>query len=178
MNDILTEANAVARFNKSESNLLYVNYTEKLVTKVPYSERIWRLKVMESLEYFLRIYKFEKLTLSFNQWTTITKTKQLNEAFFDSFKVNEDDEDTRSLAATSSIGNDIRYISSNCAIISVNETSTNVEIAIVGENNEVDKFIVKIKDVICKAYFTFELEEKIIKFKTYLNECEELLSKW
>ncbi len=43
---------------------------------------------------------------------------------------------------------------------------------------QVDKFIVKIKDVICKAYFTFELEEKIIKFKTYLNECEELLAKW
>ncbi len=50
--------------------------------------------------------------------------------------------------------------------------------SIVGPNAEVDKFIVKIKDIICKAYFTFELEEKIIKFKTYLYECEGLLDKW
>ena len=137
INEILTEANAIGRFNKSESNLLYVNYVEKLVTKVPYSERIWRLKVMEALEYFMRIFKHEKLTLSFNQWQTISKTKQLNDAFFDSYKIAEDGDDTQSLAATSSIGDDIRYISGSCAIISVTETSNNVEIAIVGENSEV-----------------------------------------
>ncbi len=66
----------------------------------------------------------------------------------------------------------------SCAIISVSETDTNVEMSIVGPNAEVDRFIVKIKDIICKAYFTFELEEKIIKFKTYLYECEALLGKW
>lgn len=66
----------------------------------------------------------------------------------------------------------------NCAIISVTETESNVEMRIVGPNSEVDKFIVKIKDIICQAYFTFELEEKIIKFKTYLFECESLLAKW
>lgn len=72
----------------------------------------------------------------------------------------------------------IRYISNNCAIISISETSNNTEINVVGPINEVERFIVKVKDVICKAYFTFELEEKIIKFKTYLYECEDLLAKW
>lgn len=177
MNEILSEANAVSRYNKQDNSILYVNYIDKLVTKVPFSERIWRLKVSEGIEYFLHIYKFEKLTLSFNQWSTISKTKQLNEAFFDSFKAEDIGDDSQSVTG-STYGSDIKYISGNCAIINVNDTGSNVEINIVGENSEVDKFIVKIKDVICKAYFTFELEEKIMKFKTYLFECEELLSKW
>lgn len=172
LNDILSESNAVSRYNKQESNILYVNYIEKLQTKVPYMERIWRLRVKESIEYFLQVYKYEKLTLSFNQWATISKTKQINEAL-SSRSEEELDEDE-----ADDTGNSIKYLSNQLAIISINETNTNVEISIVGPNNEVDKFIVKIKDIICKAYFTFELEEKIIKFKTYLFECEELLSKW
>lgn len=175
LNDILSESNAVSRYNRLESNILYVNYVQKLETKVPYMERIWRLRVKESIEYFLQVYKYEKLTLSQQQWVTISKTKHINDTLFsrqlmdnESEKELEDDEMT----------NKVRYIGNNLAIISINETSTNVEINVVGPNPEVDKFIVKIKDIICKAYFTFELEEKIIKFKTYLYECEELLSKW
>jgi hypothetical protein len=177
INEILSGSNAISKFNKQEPNILYINYIEKLTTKVPYTERIWRLKVKENIEYFLQIYKYEKLPLTFNQWATISKTKCLNEAFFDSFN-KKDDESTEIDIAQSSYENEIKYIGNNCAIISIHETSTNVEINIVGENNEVDKFIVKIKDIICNAYFTFELEEKIIKFKTYLSECEQLLSKW
>jgi hypothetical protein len=166
-------------------------------------ERMWRLKVKESIEYFLQLYKFEKLTLSFNQWSTICKTKQINEAALLSrqagggngslgggIDAGEEFDDASIIDASSiliadgatngssSSSNRIKYVGNNCAIISINETDTNVEMSIVGPNIEVDRFIVKIKDVICKAYFTFELEEKIIKFKTYLFECEELLNKW
>lgn len=180
LNEILSESNAQARYNKQEANILYVNYFEKLETKVPYTERMWRLRVMESIEYFLHIYKYEKITLSHNQWVTISRAKQLNETFL---RNEEGDggglDETSTLSATESPDNvKIKYIGSNCAIISINETTNNVEISVVGPNNDVDKFIVKIKDIICKAYFTFELEEKIIKFKTYLYECEDLLAKW
>ncbi|RNA15344.1 poly [ADP-ribose] polymerase 14-like [Brachionus plicatilis] len=180
LNEILSESNAESKYNKQESNILYVNYVERLNSKVPYTERMWRLKVKESIEYFLQVYKFEKLTLSHQQWLTISKTKQLNGYFLTKSGKGSDDneiyQDTDMVDA--SLGDKIKYISNNCAIISINETASNVEISIVGPNLEVDRFIVKIKDVICKAYFTFELEEKIIKFKTYLYECEELLNKW
>jgi hypothetical protein len=142
---------------------------------VPYMERIWRLRVKESIEYFLQIYKYEKLTLSLQQWSTISKTKHINDSLFSRQNMDNDNEKELELDESSS---SIRYIGNNLAIISINETNVNVEINIVGPNHEVDKFIVKIKDIICKAYFTFELEEKIIKFKTYLYECEELLNKW
>ena len=140
-------------------------------------ERIWRLRVKESIEYFLQVYKYEKLTLSLQQWTTISKTKHINDTLFSSRQDADNNNDIELNEADDS-SSKIRYIGNNLAIISINETNINVEINLVGPNHEVDKFIVKIKDVICKAYFTFELEEKIIKFKTYLYECEELLSKW
>lgn len=180
LNDILSESNAIARYNKQEANILYVNYFERLETKVPYTERIWRLRVMESIEYFLHIYKYEKITLSHNQWMTISRAKQLNENFL---RTSEEDIDETTTMGTSesSPGGDqakVKYIGGNCAIISINETTNNVEISVVGPKPDVDRFIVKIKDIICKAYFTFELEEKIIKFKTYLYECEDLLAKW
>jgi hypothetical protein len=180
LNDILSESNAIARYNKQEPNIVYITYFEKLETKVPYTERMWRLRVKEAIEYFLHIYKYEKITLSHNQWVTISRAKQLNESFLR--QVDEDgnnlEENTSQLGETTGDSAKIKYIGNNCAIISINETTNNVEISVVGPNNEVDKFIVKIKDIICKAYFTFELEEKIIKFKTYLYECEDLLSKW
>lgn len=183
LNEILSESNAIARYNRQEANILYVTYFERLETKVPYTERIWRLRVMESIEYFLHIYKYEKITLSHNQWMTISRAKQLNEHFLRS--PGDDDQGGGGLDETMMTSGDspdsnvkVKYIGSNCAIISINETTNNVEISVVGPNNDVDKFIVKIKDIICKAYFTFELEEKIIKFKTYLYECEDLLAKW
>ncbi len=188
LNELLGEANASSRFNKSDTSILLVNYLEKLITKVPYSERIWRLRVVEAVEYFLRIYRLEKLTLTVSQWATITKTKQLNEAFFDALSsvdneavvgVGRKNGDDETKSETGSVyGTDVRHVSPNCAIISVVDSGAHVQIQIVGENGEVDRFIVKIKDIICKAYFTFELEEKIIKFKTYLSECEQLLAKW
>ncbi|CAF0758942.1 unnamed protein product [Brachionus calyciflorus] len=183
LNDILSESNAESKYNKQESNILYVNYVEYLKTNVPYTERMWRLKVKESIEYFLQVYKYEKLTLSHQQWATIVKTKQINSSLLNKSIKSMDSEDAYEDAdmidASSILGDSkIKLIGNNCAIINVNETSSNVEISIVGPNSEVDRFIVKIKDIICKAYFTFELEEKIIKFKTYLYECEELLSKW
>ena len=184
LNEILSESNAVSRYNKQESNVLFVTYVEKVQTKVPFIERMWRLKVKESIEYFLHIYKYEKLTLSFNQWTTICKAKQINESLLKQrqHRLNDDEEfeDTSMIdASTMLLADDkIKYVDNNCAIIGVTETETNVEMSIVGPNSEVDKFIVKIKDIICKVYFTFELEEKIIKFKTYLYECETLLAKW
>lgn len=177
LNEILSESNAVSRYNKQESNILYVNYVEKLETKVPYMERIWRLRVKESIEYFLQIYKYEKLTLSINQWSTLSKSKLINESIIN--RNNDDDYDGSSVIdADSAFNEKVKYVGNNCAILSINESASNVEIDIVGPNIEVDRFIVKIKDVICKAYFTFELEEKIIKFKTYLYECEDLVSKW
>jgi hypothetical protein len=178
LNDILSESNAVSRYNKQESNILYVSYIQKLETKVPYMERIWRLRVKESIEYFLQVYKYEKLTLSFNQWATISKTKSISETLFSKPNYEQDDLNENDIDSEENGTNKVKYIGNNLAIISINETNTNVEITIVGPNYEVDKFIVKIKDIICKAYFTFELEEKIIKFKTYLFECEELLAKW
>lgn len=179
LNEILSESNAESKYNKQESNILYVNYIERLNSKIPYTERMWRLKVKESIEYFLQIYKFEKLTLSHQQWTTISKTKQISSYFSTKNNKSLDGDEIYQEADTINASEDkIKYVSSNCAIISINETASNVEINIVGPNLEVDRFIVKIKDIICKAYFTFELEEKIIKFKTYLYECEELLSKW
>ncbi len=188
LNDSLSEANAASRFSRQDAGLLLVNYVERLVTKVPYSERMWRLRVVEAVEYFLRVYRHEKLTLTVSQWATISKTKQLNEAFFDALRMPGDEaaamgsgrsvvEDGGQSVAGADWA-DVRQVSANCAIISVVETGAHVQIQIVGENGEVDRFIVKIKDVICKAYFTFELEEKIIKFKTYLFECEQLLAKW
>jgi hypothetical protein len=179
LNEILSESNAISRYNKQESNILYVNYEEVLKTKVPYMEKIWRFRVKESIEYFLQIYKYEKLTLSFNQWQTLCKTKQINETLLNK-NGNEgfDDEDTMVDAGAVLSDSKIKFVGNNCAIISINETGSNVEINVVGPNVEVDRFIVKIKDIICKAYFTFELEEKIIKFKTYLYECEDLLNKW
>jgi hypothetical protein len=177
LNEILSESNAVSRYNKQESNILYVNYVEKLETKVPYMERIWRLRVKESIEYFLQIYKYEKLTLSINQWSTLSKSKLINESIIN--RNNDEDYDGSSVIdADSAFNEKVKYVGNNCAILSINESASNVEIDIVGPNIEVDRFIVKIKDVICKAYFTFELEEKIIKFKTYLYECEDLVSKW
>lgn len=179
LNELLNESNAESKYNKQESNILYVNYLDVLKSQVPFTERIWRLKVKESIEYFLQIYKYEKLTLSHQQWSTISKTKQLNSFLLS--KSNTSQEETEiyeDMADDFSVDDKIRYISSNCAIISINETPSNVEINIIGPNLEVDRFIVKVKDVICKAYFTFELEEKIIKFKTYLYECEDLLIKW
>lgn len=178
LNDILSESNAIARYNKQESNILYVNYFEKLETKVPYTERMWRLRVKESIEYFLHIYKYEKISLSHNQWVTISRAKQLNETFMRQPGEDDPNLDETIQADSGDSTVKIKYIGNNCAIISINETTNNVEISVVGPNNEVDKFIVKIKDIICKAYFTFELEEKIIKFKTYLYECEDLLAKW
>lgn len=80
LNEILSESNAISRFNKVESNIIYINYYEKLQTKVPYTERMWRLKVKESIEYFLQIYKYEKVTLSHNQWMAITKNSLLNDS--------------------------------------------------------------------------------------------------
>lgn len=192
LNEILSESNAMAKFNREETSMLYVNYFEKLQTKVPYTERIWRLRVKESIEYFLQIYKYEKLTLSFNQWSIIQKTKSLHDVIvkFSRRKNNNDgglygagDDDDMNFDADS-FGVEAKKPapaaepSAEAPIINVNETSTNVELSIIGFNLEVDRFIVKIKDTICKAYFTFELEEKIIKFKTYLFECEELLAKW
>jgi hypothetical protein len=182
LNDILSESNAVSRYNKLESNIIYVNYLEKLETRVPYTERMWRLKVKESIEYFLHIYKYEKITLSHNQWTAINRNNQLGDNFLQkSSSGGSRDEDEQTLdenAADGDSATKVKYIGNNCAIVSVNETSNNTEISLVGPINEVEKFIVKIKDIICKAYFTFELEEKIIKFKTYLYECEDLLAKW
>jgi hypothetical protein len=182
LNEILAESNAVSRYNKQESNILYVNYVDHVQSKVPYMERMWRLKVKESIEYFLHIYKYEKLTLSFNQWGTICKTKQINESLLNRQLGGVEEFDDASMIDAASVlqqsPDEKKTPGSNCAIISVAETDSNVEMSIVGPNSEVDKFIVKIKDIVCKAYFTFELEEKIIKFKTYLYECEELLAKW
>lgn len=193
LNEILAESNAVSRYNKQESNILYVSYVEKLHTKVPYIEKIWRLRVKECIEYFLQIYKYEKLTLSFNQWATLSKTKQINESLFNRQNNNnknatdEEDEDGNQYDESNVIydANDvlndkssIKYVGNNCAILSINETPNNVEMHVVGPNYDVDRFINKIKDIVCEAFFTFELEEKIIKFKTYLYECEGLLAKW
>ena len=146
-------------------------------------ERIWRLRVKESIEYFLQVYKYEKLTLSQNQWSILSKSKMINESLLNRQRQEEEpvEDDVELLDADSAFSTDkdkVKFVGSHCAILSINESTTNVEIDIVGPNMEVDKFIVKIKDVICKAYFTFELEEKIIKFKTYLYECEDLLGKW
>jgi hypothetical protein len=192
LNEILAESNAVSRYNKQESNILYVSYVERLQTKVPYIEKIWRLRVKECIEYFLQIYKYEKLTLSFNQWATLSKTKQINENLFNRENNNknatyEEDEDGNQYDESNVIydANDvlndksgIKYVGNNCAILSINETPNNVEMHVVGPNLDVDRFINKIKDIVCEAFFTFELEEKIIKFKTYLYECEGLLTKW
>jgi hypothetical protein len=141
-------------------------------------ERIWRLRVKESIEYFLQIYKYERLTLSLNQWTILSKSKMINESLLNRQQLEEDPDNGSVLDADSAFNEKVKFVGTSCAILSINESASNVEIDIVGPNLEVDKFIVKIKDVICKAYFTFELEEKIIKFKTYLYECEDLLDKW
>lgn len=101
LNEILSESNAVSRYNKQESNILYVNYLDKVKTRVPYMERMWRLKVKESIEYFLNIYKFEKLTLSFNQWATICKTKQINESLLSRNQGEEEFDDTSMVDASS-----------------------------------------------------------------------------
>ena len=175
-NEILSESNAISKYNKHESSIIYVSYLEKLAITVPYTERIWRLRVRESIEYFLQVYKYEKVTLSYNQWAVISKTK-ISESLLSKNLDDESNDEGLTKEDKTSDAN-IRYIGNNCAIISINETNTNVEISIVGPKQEVEVFIVKIKDIICKAYFTFELEEKIIKFKTYLSECEELLIKW
>ncbi len=110
---------------------------------MPYMERIWRLRVKESIEYFLQIYKYEKLTLSLQQWSTISKTKHINDSLFSRQNMDNDNEKELELDESSS---SIRYIGNNLAIISINETNVNVEINIVGPNHEVDKFIVKIKE--------------------------------
>ncbi len=142
-------------------------------------ERIWRLRVKESIEYFLQIFKYERLSLSLNQWTVLSKSKMINESLLNRQKLEEDPDGSDSVIdAESAFSEKVKFVGANCAILSINESASNVEIDIVGPNVEVDKFIIKIKDVICKAYFTFELEEKIIKFKTYLYECEDLLAKW
>jgi hypothetical protein len=142
-------------------------------------ERIWRLRVKESIEYFLQIFKYERLSLSLNQWTVLSKSKMINESLLNRQKMEEDPDGSDSVIdAESAFSEKVKFVGTNCAILSINESASNVEIDIVGPNVEVDKFIIKIKDVICKAYFTFELEEKIIKFKTYLYECEDLLAKW
>ena len=180
LNDILSESNAISRYNSNESNTLYVHYQQKLVTFVPYLEKIWQIRVKESIEYFLQIYKYEKMTLSYNQWSTILKTKQINEALLykqnDSVDIEEDFDGGR-IIDNEGESNRNKFFG-NLAVISVKDTTTNIEINAVGPTFEVDKFIVKVKDIICKAYFTYELEEHIVSFKTYLSDCEQLLAKW
>jgi hypothetical protein len=180
LNDILSESNAVSKYNRNESNTLYVHFNSKLATSVPYLEKIWRIRVKESIEYFLQIYKYEKLTLSYNQWSTILKTKQINEALLykqnDSVDIDEDFDGGRIIDNEGELNRNKFF--GNLAVISVKDTTTNIEINAVGPTLEVDRFIVKVKDIICKAYFTYELEERIINFKTYLLDCEQLLGKW
>lgn len=38
--------------------------------------------------------------------------------------------------------------------------------------------LAELKDLICKLYFTNDNEQRLIKFKAYLGECEALLDKW
>jgi hypothetical protein len=180
LNEILSESNAVSKYNSNDSNTLFIQYHRKLNTFVPYIEKIWQIRVKECIEYFLQIYKYEKMTLSYNQWSTILKTKQINEALLykqnDSVDIDEDFDGGR-IIDNDGESNRNKFFG-NLAVISVKDTTTNIEINAVGPTLEVDKFIVKVKDIICKAYFTYELEERIITFKTYLLDCEQLLSKW
>ena len=136
---------------------------------MPYMERIWRLRVKESIEYFLQIFKYERLSLSLNQWTVLSKSKMINESLLNRQKLEEDPDGTDSVIdAESAFSEKVKFVGANCAILSINESASNVEIDIVGPNVEVDKFIIKIKDVICNAYFKFELEEKIINFMPFM----------
>lgn len=175
LNDILSESNAISKYNKQESNVLYVHYFQKLTTKVPYIEKMWRIRVKESIEYYLQIYKYEKLTLSYNQWSTILKTKQINEALL--YKQDDDDLEDGRLVDNEGESNRGKFFG-ELTVINVKDTTSNIEVSVVGPTPEVDKFIVRVKDIICKAYFTYELEERIIHFKTYLLDCETLLAKW
>lgn len=163
LNDILSETNALSKYNKTEPNTLYVIYHQKLICKIPILEKLWRVKVKEAIEYFMQVYKYEKVTLSYNQWSTILKTKQIDESLL----YNDDNDDDFE-----------RQRGPNDVTISYRDTQSNIEMNVVGIANEVEKFIIRIKDIICKAYFTYELEERIINFKTYLMECEQLLEKW
>jgi len=173
LNDILCESNAVSKYNRNEPNVLFVTYLEKTICKIPYLEKNWRIKVKESIEYFMQLYKYEKLTLSYNQWSTILKTKQINEQLL----YNESSVDDLDNARLDSDDAKNKIFGHN-VILTIKDTTSNIEINVIGPTIEVNKFIVKIKDVICKAYFTYELEERIINFKTYLLECESLLNKW
>ena len=230
LNELLAECNAASRFTSRQrfglvsdpttgppqpaaafagdsmpSDTLHVSYVHKLDGKVPYLERMWRIRVHEIIEYFLTMYKYEKLTLSYNQWSTLCRTKQLNEAMLSDSDNNyysgggtsasdvtdDDDEENddggggtsrrhRGFAIEALLNDKhmVKYVGNNCAILGVTKTQSSVEMSVVGPFGEVDRFINLVKDIVCEAFFTFELEEKIIRFKTYLHECECLLAKW
>ena len=75
LNDILSESNA--RIVKYNSEVLYIEYFDKITLKVTYTERLWRLKCKECIEYFLKFYKYEKLPLTVNQWKVISKNNKI-----------------------------------------------------------------------------------------------------
>lgn len=58
------------------------------------------------------------------------------------------------------------------------ETVEQIQLIVVGLHTAVNSIVDQIRDLICKLYFTIGNEEKIIKLKGYLNECENLLLIW
>lgn len=124
--------------------MLYVRYYEKLSTKVPYVERIWRLRVKDCIEYYLQVFKFEKLSLSLQQWEAISKTNEINDTLIQSQTSIEDNETFDDSTINNENLNELKKNSQ--AIVTVNKSSAKlVEINIVGPNDDVDRFIVKIK---------------------------------
>jgi hypothetical protein len=159
LNDILSESNAKSSYKKEEPNVLYVTYLEKLTTKVPYMERIWRLRVRECIEYYLQVFKSEKLSLSFKQWEAIEKTPEITNNLLGKHQTDEDNDEFDDVSTIVGSTDEKQY-----AVYSVNKTSAKiVEIDIVGLNIEVDKCIVKIKvNIHSYIFIFFEYYDKCI----------------
>jgi hypothetical protein len=187
LNDILSESNAIAKYDPTEGNVLHVEYWGKVGTKIAYLEKIWRIRVRESIEYFLHIYKYDKLGLTRNQWTTILKAMGVPDetTMYKSCQVDAEDGsriiDNQNMPSGSGNGtNHMDALFGNLVYISVKEVSStgNVEINTAGPVVEVDKFIARVKDIICKVFYANELEERIVDVRTYLVDCEQLLDKY
>jgi hypothetical protein len=85
---------------------------------------MWRLRVKECIEYYLQVFKVEKLTLNLNQWDTLERTKEVDDWF---------------------ANNDTNSLDNNDIFVNLSKKMYLVEINVSGVNCAVDKFIIKIK---------------------------------
>lgn len=164
LNNLLSETNCkINKFNTTQQ-VIYLEYASKVSSLLPYTENLWRLKCKQTLDFFLKHYKYDVLNLTTNQWRLINRKLTTIMNIEKRAKKSEFVKLNNELYARIQDQDE--------------ELVKSVQIVLWGSTEQVDETCSQIRDLVCRVYFSLSNEQKLMRLVTHVNECENLLVDW